>query len=194
MILRYRGYIWHKWLVPLYFFGNLLFEKMESLEIHFEKIKILFSLQNLLKVLAFAVILRPWSLESVHGARRTVHLKFWNWAMHGYSNFLPSFAKEGRKLEYPCMAQFQNFKWTVLRAPWTDSNDQGRKMTAKASTFRRFWRENKILIFSKCISRLSIFSNNKFPKKYKGTNHLCQIYPRYRKITDTLFGKTFILY
>ena len=47
MILRYRGYIWHKWLVPLYFFGNLLFEKMESLEIHFEKIKILFSLQIL---------------------------------------------------------------------------------------------------------------------------------------------------
>ena len=43
--------------------------------------------------------------------------------------------------------QFSNFKWTVLRAPWTDSNDQGRKMTAKASTFRRFWRENKILIF-----------------------------------------------
>ena len=44
-------------MVPLYFFGNLLFEKMESLKIHFEKIKILFSLQNLLKVLAFAVIL-----------------------------------------------------------------------------------------------------------------------------------------
>ena len=72
-------------------------------------------------------------------------------------------AKEGRKLQYPYMAQFSNFKWTFLRTPWTDSNDQGRKMTAKASTFRRFWTENKILIFSKCISRFSIFSNNEFP-------------------------------
>ena len=36
----------------------LLFEKIENLEIHFEKIKILFSLQNLLKVRGSAVILR----------------------------------------------------------------------------------------------------------------------------------------
>ena len=43
--------------------------------------------------------------------------------------------------------QFSNFKWTVLRAPWTDSNDQGRKMTALASTFRRFWSENRFLDF-----------------------------------------------
>ena len=40
-------------------------EKMENLEIHFEKIKILFSLQNVLKVLNNAVILLCWDLESV---------------------------------------------------------------------------------------------------------------------------------
>ena len=37
---------------------NSLFEKMEDLEIHIEKLKILFSLQNLLKVRGSAVILR----------------------------------------------------------------------------------------------------------------------------------------
>ena len=40
-------------------------EKMENLEIHFEKSKILFSLQNLLKVLNNAVIFLCWDLAAV---------------------------------------------------------------------------------------------------------------------------------
>ena len=64
---------------PAQNFEHLLFEKMENLEMEVEKIKIVFSLQNLLKVLPNAVILSYHSLESVHGARRTVHLKFENW-------------------------------------------------------------------------------------------------------------------
>ena len=40
-------------------------EKMESVEIHFEKSKIVFSFQNVLKVLFFAVILLCWDPKSV---------------------------------------------------------------------------------------------------------------------------------
>ena len=45
--------------------GNLLFEKMKNLEIHFEKIEISFSFQNVVKVLNSAVILPCWDPKSV---------------------------------------------------------------------------------------------------------------------------------
>ena len=64
---------------PAHNFEHLLFEKIENLEMEVEKIKILFSLQNLLKALSNAVILSYHSLESVHGTRRTRRMKFQNW-------------------------------------------------------------------------------------------------------------------
>ena len=72
---------------------NSLFEKMEDLEIHFEKSKNWFSLQNLLKVRGSAVILRYWSLETVHGARRTRRMKFEIWKFMDLLATFPSFCK-----------------------------------------------------------------------------------------------------
>ena len=59
------------------------------------------------KVRSFAVILLQKSSKSVHGARRTVHLKFENWAMHGYCAFLPSLVKKGEKRNSPAWPNFQ---------------------------------------------------------------------------------------
>ena len=51
--------------------SSFLLKKTVFLKIVVPNLKILFSLQNLLKVLNNAVILLCRSLESVHGARRT---------------------------------------------------------------------------------------------------------------------------
>ena len=109
---------------PVQNFEILLFEKIENLEIHFEKIKILFSLQSLLKVRGSAVILRYWSLETVHGARRTRRMKFEIWKHMDLLATFPSLRKEGKIVNKSMNFQISNFNLLDLRAPWTDSDDQ----------------------------------------------------------------------
>ena len=60
---------------------------------------------------------------------------FRNLHLMNFALFFLLWTKEGRKTQNPWNVQFSNFKWTVLRAPWTVSNDQGRKMTAFVSGF-----------------------------------------------------------
>ena len=95
---------------PCIFSADPGLEKMENLEIHFEKSKIVFSLQNLLKVLNNAVILLCWDLESVVWARRSKQLKFSKLAFHEYCAFSSSLS---RSLEY-----WTFYVWTVSIASW----------------------------------------------------------------------------
>ena len=78
------------------------------------------------------LIVRIGSRSSENGP-----FEVWKCAIAWISRFFPFFTKEGKKTRNPCNVTFSNFKWTVLRAPWTDSNDQGRKMTAFERTFRK---------------------------------------------------------
>ena len=126
------------------------------------------------------LIVRIGSRSSENGTFEVWKLRH-AWILR-FSSF---FDKEGRKAQCPLDASFENFNCFVLRAQTTDFGSQHSKMTALLSTFRTFWRENKILIFSKCISRFSIFSNNKFAIYYKEANNWCQIYREYGDIRDT---------
>ena len=97
-------------------------EKMENLEIHFEKSKILFSLQNLLKVLNNAVILLCWDLESVVWARRSKQLKFSKLAFHEHCAFSPSLTKkeEKRKVHEMQVSKTSIAPFSELRQPILD--------------------------------------------------------------------------
>ena len=83
---------------------------MENPEIHLENCKLLFSLQNVLKVLNNAVILLCWNLETVVWARRSKQLKFSKLAFHEYCAFSSSLS---RSLEY-----WTFYVWTVSIASW----------------------------------------------------------------------------
>ena len=75
-------------------------------------------------------------------------------------------SKEGKVANKSMHCEFSNFKWTVLRAPWTDSNDQGRKMTAFERTFRKtkrkkFLSQFDFSIFEKTDFCWTVFENQK---------------------------------
>ena len=136
--------------------------KVSFSKIQTQKIKILFSLQNLLKVLAFAVILRPWSLESVHGARRTVHLKFENWAKHGYCNFLPSLAKkeEKRKVHEMQVSKTSIAPFSELRQPILDPSTA--KWPRCWVLSERFEEKTKFWFFRNVFPGFLFFQTTKF--------------------------------
>ena len=84
--------------------------------------KVVFSLQNLLKVLNSAVILRYHSLESVHGAWRTRRMKFENWQSMDLLPTFPSLtflSKKGKLAINPCTVNIQTsfFSFFELREP-----------------------------------------------------------------------------